>query len=107
MVLERLRHWLFDERRNDALVDVWSGVHLMTGVAMGWVMDPFVALLLLVLWEPFEVLVLSPLAERMWNAEFGFEGLRNVVSDILFDALGVALGFWVLRHFVDPPFVWF
>lgn len=94
------------DRRNNTLVDSWSGVHLMTGVAMGWVMEPFIALLLLVLWEPLEVLILSPLFAR-FGIEFGFETLRNSVSDIVFDALGVALGFWALRGFVDPPFLLF
>ncbi len=107
MAFERLRHWLYDERRNDALIDVWSGVHFMTGVALGWVVDPFVALLVLVLWEPLEVLVLSPLAQRIWGKEFGFEGLRNVVSDIVVDAAGVAVGYWVLGGLVEPPFVLF
>lgn len=102
-----MRNWLFDERRNGALVDVWSGVHLMTGVALGWVVDPFVALLVMVLWEPFEVLVLSPIAQRIWGAEFGFESMRNIMSDIVFDAMGVALGFWLLRWLVAPPFILF
>ncbi len=96
-----------DRRRNDTLVDAWSGVHLVTGIWMGWVMDPFVALLILVLWEPFEILILSPLADRFLGIEFGFESLRNSLSDMTFDALGVAMGFWLLAAFVDPPFMLF
>ncbi len=99
--------WMNHEHRNNTLVDAWSGVHLVTGIAMGWVMDPFVALLILVLWEPFEILVLSPLFEKWWGIEFGFETLRNSLSDIVFDALGVALGVWVLGAFVEPPFMLF
>lgn len=98
---------LAQRRRNDALIDGWSGVHLMTGVAMGWVMEPFIALLILVLWEPLENLVLSPLMMKWFKIEFGYETIRNSLSDILFDAVGVAIGFWALRALVDPPFVLF
>ncbi len=106
-VRARLAAWLADKGRNDAMIDVWSGVHLLTGLAMGWVMEPFIALLILVLWEPLEIFVLNPIAARLLKAEFGFETLRNSLSDIIFDAIGVALGFWLLRWLVDPPFILF
>lgn len=93
--------------RNNTLVDSWSFVHLLTGVAAGWVMDPFIALMILVLWEPLEILVLSPMFDRLLGIEFGFESLRNSMSDIVFDAAGVALGYWVLLAFVPPPFTLF
>ena len=93
-----------NEHRNDRLVDPWSFVHLVTGIALGWTMAPFIALMLLVLWEPLEILVLSPLADRYLKLQFGFETLRNSLSDIVFDAAGVALGYWGLRALVDPPF---
>lgn len=102
--LDRFRAWMGHEHRNDELIDVWSGVHLVTGIAFGWLMDPFIGLLLLVLWEPLEILVLSPLAKRYLRIEFGFETLRNSMSDIFFDALGVAVGYWGLRVLVGPPF---
>ena len=96
-----LMEWLFHAGRNDRLVDVWSFVHLVTGVLMAWVMDPFIALLIMVLWEPFEILVLSPLMMRLFKIEFGFETIRNSMSDIVFDAVGVAAGFWGLRALFD------
>ena len=92
--------------RNDLLFDVWSLVHLVTGVLMAWVMAPFIALLIMVVWEPLEILVLSPLLARR-GIVFGHESLRNSLSDIFFDCLGVALGAWVLTPLWDPPFHWF
>lgn len=89
--------------RNDLLFDVWSVVHLITGIGMAWVMDPLVALLFLVLWEPLEILVLSPILGR-FGIVFGHETLRNSLSDIVFDCLGVALGWWVLTPMAEPPF---
>jgi hypothetical protein len=89
--------------RNDLLFDIWSVVHLLTGIGMAWVMDPFIALLIMVVWEPLEVLVLSPLMARR-GIVFGHESLRNSLSDIFFDCLGVALGYWVLTPLVAPPF---
>ena len=89
--------------RNDLLFDIWSLVHLATGVLAGWLMDPFVGLLVLVLWEPLEVLVLSPFLGRR-GILFGHESLRNSLSDIFFDCVGVAIGFWLLTPAVEPPF---
>lgn len=93
--------------RNDSLLDVWSGVHVVTGVAAGWLMDPFIGLLILIAWEPLEIFVLSPLSLRWFNYPFGYESWRNSFSDIVFDAVGVAIGFFGLRALVDPPFVLF
>ena len=73
---------------------------------MAWVMAPFVSLLILVLWEPLEILVLSPLLARR-GILFGHESLRNSLSDIAFDCLGVAIGYWGLTALWDPPFHWF
>lgn len=93
-------------RRNDALFDIWSVVHLVTGIAMGWLMPPFTALMLMVLWEPLEILVLSPLLAR-FGITFGFESIRNSLSDIVFDALGVFVGAFLLTRLVVPPFYLF
>jgi hypothetical protein len=90
-------------RRNDAIVDVWSAVHLLTGILGGWLVEPFVALLIMVLWEPLEILVLSPFLGRR-GILFGHESLRNSLSDIFFDGAGVALGFWGLTALWAPPF---
>jgi hypothetical protein len=89
--------------RNDALYDNWSLVHLVTGIIFGWIMAPFVALLIMVLWEPLEIFVLSPILGR-FGIVFGYESLRNSLSDIFFDCLGVALGAWLLGALAVPPF---
>lgn len=90
-------------KRNGALFDSWSIVHLVTGVALGWLMDPFVALVIMVLWEPLEILILSPLLKR-FGIIFGYESLRNSLSDIFFNVVGVVLGAWALSAIVEPPF---
>lgn len=106
-LLYRLVDWMTRSGRNDRLFDLWSVVHLLTGVLAAWVMDPFIALLILVLWEPLEILVISPLMLRWFKIEFGYESIRNAMSDILFDAAGVAIGFWLLRPLIEPPFYLF
>ena len=85
------------KKRNNALFDRWSLVHVVSGVAMGVVINPFVAILLLALWEPFEVLLLSPFLARR-GITFGYETLRNSLSDIFFDIVGVAIGVFIARH---------
>lgn len=90
-------------KRNDVLFDSWSIVHLLTGVLLGWVMSPFVALIIMVLWEPLEILVLSPVLAK-FGITFGYETLRNSLSDIVFDVVGVVLGAWLLTLLVEPPF---
>jgi hypothetical protein len=91
-------------KRNAKLFDMWSITHLAWGIAGGWVMPPFIALSLLVLWEPFEVLLLSPFLWRRYKIVFGHEALQNSLSDIIFDTIGVALGVWSLTAVVVPPF---
>ena len=100
---ERSNDLALIRRRNQAVFDVWSIIHLATGVLLGWIMSPFIALLLMVLWEPFEVLILSPMLAKR-NIIFGRESLQNSLSDIFFDALGVGLGFWLLANLFSPPF---
>lgn len=90
-------------RRNDALFDLWSLTHIVWAMLLAWVMSPFIALMIMVLWEPLEILVLSPLLAR-YGIEFGYESLRNSLSDILFDVVGVVLGVLVLSPLIDPPF---
>jgi len=93
---------LLKPHRNDTLFDVWSIVHLITGIIFGWIMDPFVALSIMILWEPLEILVLSPL---LWRRRilFGHETIRNSLSDIFFDVIGVALGAWGLTAIAGSP----
>lgn len=77
---------------------------MFTGVLMGWTIDPFFALVLMVLWEPLEILVLSPILWGRFKVIFGFESLRNSLSDIVFDALGVAIGAYLLAGLIEAPF---
>lgn len=84
---------------NDRLVDFWSATHLAWGLVLALFMDPWLAFGLLVLWEPLEVLVLSPLVAKV-GVSFGHESLRNSMSDIVFDAIGVAIGYWAVRPLV-------
>ena len=89
-------------KRNDKLFDKWSIVHLVTGILMGWVFTPFIAVVIMVLWEPLEILVLSPFLAR-FNIVFGYETLKNSLSDIVFDIAGVVLGAYVLERIVSAP----
>jgi hypothetical protein len=90
-------------KRNNSLFDGWSIVHFSSGVALGWVLPPFLALALMVVYEPFEIFILSPVLER-FGIIFGYEGLRNSLSDIVFDTAGVATGAFILAKLVAPPF---
>jgi len=90
-------------KRNDALYDIWSLVHFASGVGFAFFMTPLIALAILVLWEPFENFVLCPLMAR-FGIVFGYESLRNSLSDIVFDTLGVLLSVYVLSHFFTAPF---
>jgi hypothetical protein len=47
--------------------------------------------------------VLSPLLYRV-GIIFGFETLRNSLSDIVFDIAGVATGAYILAKLIGPPF---
>lgn len=93
-------------KRNNSLFDNWSIVHLFSGIIFGWTMPPFIALVLLVLWEPLEILVLSPILAK-FGIIFGYETIRNSLSDIFFDTVGVLIGFYVLAHFFEPPLRFF
>jgi hypothetical protein len=93
-------------KRNDLLFDNWSIVHCLTGVALGWMMSPFVALLIMVLWEPLEILVLSPFLAK-FGITFGYETLRNSLSDIFFDAIGIIIGAYIIGSIFNPPFFLF
>lgn len=92
--------------RNNRLFDTWSLVHVASGILAGWVMPPFAALTLLVLWEPFEVLLLSPFLAR-FGIVFGHETLRNSLTDIVYDFIGVVIGMTILTSMFAPPFYLF
>ncbi len=88
--------------RNDAWYDLWSLLHFITGVLFGWIMPPFVALVIMILWEPLEIMVLSPILAH-YDINFGYETFRNSLSDIMVDVAGVATGYYVLQFLVTPP----
>lgn len=92
-----------ERHRNKNLFDGWSIVHLSIGIILGWTMSPFVALVIMTLWEPLEIFVLSPLLAR-FDIVFGHESLQNSLSDILFNTLGVTFGAYVLAEIVTIPF---
>lgn len=94
------------KKRNDVLFDKWSIVHLFTGIFLGWLINPLVAVIGMVLWEPLEILVLSPLLARV-HITFGFETLKNSLSDIVFDIAGVLIGSQLLARILHTPFHWF
>lgn len=94
------------KKRNDVLFDRWSIIHLLTGIVLGWLVNPLVAIIGMVLWEPLEILVLSPLLARV-NITFGFETLKNSLSDIVFDIAGVLIGSQLLAQILHAPFHWF
>jgi hypothetical protein len=93
-------------KRNGNLFDSWSIVHLCTGITFGWLMNPFAAMVLMTLWEPFEIIILSPLLAKR-GIIFGYESLRNSLSDIVFNTTGILIGLAVLRVLISPPFLLF
>lgn len=81
-------------RRNDALLDRWSFVHLLTGASLVLLLpsvDILLIWLIMFLWEPLEIFVLSPALARV-GIIFGYETWRNSLSDIFFNTLGIFLG---------------
>lgn len=89
--------------RNNALLDKWSFVHLLTGILLGWLINPLIALVLMTIWEPFEIFVLSPIMARL-GINFGYESLKNSLSDIFVNIIGIGTGAYVLANLVSPPF---
>lgn len=78
------------KRRNDALVDVWSVVHLGVSAALTPLLGPWLSFAITLLWEPLEIFAISPLLARA-GITFGHESFRNSMSDILFNTLGILL----------------
>lgn len=89
--------------RNNRLLDTWSFAHLMSGIVFGWLMNPFLAMLLLIAWEPLEIFILAPVFAK-FGITFGHETLRNSLSDIVVDLVGVILGATILTMLIAPPF---
>lgn len=76
------------QKRNDALVDWWSVVHFVSSAILAWLIGPLPALLLATLWEPLEILLLSPLLARK-GIPFGHEAWQNSLSDLVFNSAGI------------------
>ncbi len=76
--------------RNNSIVDIWSFIHIASSAGLAYLIGPIPALIAVTLWEPFEIFVLSP-ALGHFNILFGHESLRNSMSDLAFNILGVLL----------------
>lgn len=87
--------------RNARLVDKWSLGHVAMAVVLTMLVGPWWALLLLTLWEPLEIFVVSRLAAR-FGIEFGQEALVNSLSDLAFNGIGAAAAWYLVLPFWDP-----
>ncbi len=85
-------------KRNDSLVDIWSLVHVVSSAGLAWLIGPVATFILVTLWEPFEIFVLSPLLAKR-GIVFGYETWRNSLSDIIFNTLGISAAA-VLQHYM-------
>ncbi|MFH1769525.1 MAG: hypothetical protein ABH833_02565 [Parcubacteria group bacterium] len=92
---------------NDKYWDGWSVLHVFVGVLLAWVMNPFIALFVMILYEPFEVRVICPWIYKRHGIVFGNESAKNILMDIMFDAIGILIGFYILRGVVNSPFILF
>lgn len=86
---------LEEHRRNERWLDLWTLTHVAWGAVLPFAMPPYWALVVMVLWEPFEVLFLCPFLAR-FGIKFGHESLRNSLMDIVADVAGVTFGAYVL-----------
>lgn len=86
-------------RRNSRFVDTWSFIHLIFGVVFGLTFSPLIAVLILIVWEPIEILIISPILARH-KIVFGYETVNNSFSDILFDIIGVLIAVIVLKPYL-------
>ncbi|OGL30544.1 hypothetical protein A3F37_01595 [Candidatus Saccharibacteria bacterium RIFCSPHIGHO2_12_FULL_41_12] len=73
---------------------------------LAWVMSPWVVLAIMTLWEPIEIFVISPILAK-YGIGFGYEGPLNSFSDILFNIVGILIGYYLLREIATPPFYLF
>lgn len=92
----------FVSERNSALIDIWSFIHIFNSAVLVLVLKkPWLALIITILWEPFEVLVLSPWLRQEHGVIFGHEGLANSLSDIIFNTIGVVCGVFILKFLMS------
>lgn len=83
--------------RNNRFFDKWSVIHFVTSMLFTLIIGPKLALLIVFLWEPFEIYILSRVLEKI-EVRFGDETLKNSLSDLLFDSIGVAVGYAILSY---------
>lgn len=81
--------------RNAQWFDAWSIVHFGSAAALTFLLGPLWAAAIVILWEPLELFVLSPLATR-FGMSFGREAWPNVVGDLISDGLGVGAALLIL-----------
>lgn len=93
--LKRIRSFA---RRNNNNFDKWSVVHLSSGIIFGLIFNPIVAFVVLVAWEPIEILLISPLLAKH-KITFGYETVKNSLSDILFDSAGILTALIIIPLF--------
>jgi hypothetical protein len=93
--LKRIRSFA---RRNNNNFDKWSLVHLSFGIIFGLIFSPLTALVILVAWEPIEIMLISPFLARH-RITFGYETLKNSLSDIMFDSFGILISLVLLKIF--------
>lgn len=94
--LKRIRSFA---RRNNNIFDKWSLVHLSFGIIFGLIFSPVFALVILVAWEPIEILLISPFLAH-YKIKFGYETLKNSLSDILFDSLGIFIAIAIINPLI-------
>lgn len=82
--------------RNDAVLDKWSAVHFVTSAVLCVLFGPVIAVVVTYIWEPIEIFVISPIVAR-FGILFGHETLRNSLSDIAVNTIGVGAGLILLQ----------
>lgn len=94
------------ERAKDPYMDAWTPVHLLVGAMLGLLFPELWALMAIVLWEPFVLIVLAPhIKKGSWvffdKTQLSGPTLRNVLVDLVADVAGVILGAYLLRDLLD------
>lgn len=62
---------------------------MVSSAGLAWLIGPVAAFIVVTLWEPLEIFVLSPLLAKR-GIVFGYETWRNSLSDIVFNTLGIS-----------------
>ena len=84
--------------RNNSFFDKWSIVHLFSAAALTLIFGASWAFVITVLWEPLELFILSPILAKL-GILFGHETIRNSLSDVVFDAIGVVCSVALIKIF--------